>query len=404
MVEAQQPTNYCIALQPICDRNMRHVADELLYRASVVDHSAQVEDQMMATARVSNAAFYETGLDKLVGKRPLFFIAPHEWLQKPELLPPYPEQVVVEVLGNVLQQPGMLERLKGVKAAGFRLALDAFDINEQSRELLKLVDVIKMDALSELDEARIKLFRDQGIALLARRVEDMDAYRRCQALGFEYFQGYFYARPEVQQHTSTQRGSNRGAQIRILSELQKAEPDYKVLEPLIAQDPQLTLMLLKLTNSPMFRRRTEVTSISQALSTLGLDRVRSMVTTVMLANNGAASRLLLPQALTRAAMCERMAASMSGVNPREAFMAGLMSMMDLLMGLELEALLKELPLAQELKAALLFGDGKLGRVLKLVKAFEQARMLDSSHEMVQRLNGIWMDSQVWTNQVLMGVD
>jgi len=403
--EQHASENYCIALQPICNNKMRHVADELLYRSSADATFATVDDQMQATARVCNAAFYETGLEKLIGNRKLFFNAPREWILKPELLPPNPEQVVVEVLESVTGEPEIIEALKKVRTLGYDVALDDFILTTETEPLLDVASIIKVDLFEPVREEDIDLYKERGIRLLAEKVEDLETFKHYRDMGFEFFQGYFYARPEVHAETSRKgRGNNRGAQIRILKEAQEEEPDYQVMENLIAQDPQLTFMLLKYVNSAAFRRRSEITTIHQALNTLGIERVRTIVTTVMLANNGPASRLLLPQALTRAAMCEKLADGMNGVNTRTAFMVGLMSMMDVLMGTSLDELLQQLPLSAEIKNAILYRQGKLGQLLALIIAFEHAKLAGKSASLVDRLNQAWMVSQVWSNEIMMQVD
>jgi c-di-GMP-related signal transduction protein len=139
---------YCIALQPICNARLEHVADELLYRSSAKAGVAEIDDQVTATARVCNAAFYETGVEALCGTRKLFFNAPREWLLKPELLPPDVDQVVIEVLESVEGDPEVLEALKELKARGYTLALDDFVLTEATRPLLDLADIIKLDLVS----------------------------------------------------------------------------------------------------------------------------------------------------------------------------------------------------------------------------------------------------------------
>src|SRR5690554_1619294 len=404
-VESVTEENYCIALQPICDARMKHVADELLYRSSATATFAQVDDQLMATARVNNATFLESGLENLIGNRKLFFNAPKEWILKPELLPPHPDQVVVEVLESVTGEPEIVEALGKIRKLGYDVALDDFVLNDETRPLLDVASIIKVDLFEPILEEDIAEYKQRGIRLLAEKVEDLETFNRFKAMGFEMFQGYFYARPEVHKETSRKgRANNHSAQIRIISELQTEEPDYELLENLIAQDPQLTFMLLKYVNSAAFRRRNEITTIHQALNTLGLDRVRSIVTTVMLANNGPASRLLLPRALTRAHMCQLLADDTSDINPRSAFMLGLMSMMDLLMAMEMSELMAQLPLSIEIKDAILLREGRLGKLLNLVVAFEHAQLNGRSPELVIKLNKAWIESQKWTNEVMSQVE
>lgn len=94
--------NYYITLQPICDSGMRHIADEVLYRPSKTLVFSKIDNHLIATTRVVNTAFLENSLKKLVGNRKLFFNAPKEWILKPELLPPYPNQIVIKVLKNLI--------------------------------------------------------------------------------------------------------------------------------------------------------------------------------------------------------------------------------------------------------------------------------------------------------------
>jgi len=393
--------NYCIALQPICDTKMQHIADELLYRSSTTATFAQIDNQLMATARVISATFLENSLEDLIGNRKLFFNAPKEWILQPELLPPYPEQVVIEVLENVTGEPEIINALKKIRALGYDIALDDFILNDKTRPLLDVANIIKVDLFEPVIEEDIAEYKRRGIRLLAEKVEDMETFNRFKEMGFEMFQGYFYARPQVHKETSRKgRGNNQNAQIRIIAELQTNEPNYERLENLIAQDPQLAFMLLKYVNSAAFRRRNEITTIQQALNTLGLDRVRNIVTTIILANNGPVSRLLLPDALTRAHMCQSLAEETKDIDTRSGFMLGLISMIDLLMAMDMAELMAELPLTQEIKNAILLKEGRLGKLLNLVIAFEQAKLQNHSPDLVNKLNTIWLKSKKWSNEVM----
>src|SRR5690554_2146048 len=396
--------SYCIALQPICDARMVHVADELLYRATASAAGAVIDDQMTATARVCNAAFYETGVEALCGSRKLFFNAPRDWLLQPELLPPNPEQVVIEVLESVEGDAEVLAALHEVKARGYTLALDDFELTQATRPLLDLADIIKLDLLErppkdgELDE-----YRARGITLLAEKVEDLDVFEACKAQGFTLFQGYFYARPEVKRKTAVKRGRNRGAQLQILSELQRQEVDHHRIEQLLAQEPQLCVRLLRMINSAQYKRANTISSLRQALMLLGIDRLRTLVATLVLANDDPCNMLLLPQALTRAAMCQRLAAGEFNDDAEAAFMAGLLSMTGLMLNLRLQEVCDQLPLRDAIKQALLYRRGNLGKVLKLVVAFEQAALGTASDRTLIRLNHYYLDSRSWASAVLTGL-
>jgi hypothetical protein len=127
---------------------------------------------------------------------------------------------------------------------------------------------------------------------------------------------------------------------------------------------------------------------------LGLNRLRNLVTMLILANDDPCNMLLLPQALTRAAMCSRLAARDCQDNKEPAFMVGLLSMIDVLLGLKLEVLCEQLPLASSVRQALLAHEGPLGKTLHLVKAFEKSRLTNASAEAVATLNQYFLESRI----------
>lgn len=394
--------NYCIALQPICDGSMRHIADELLYRSSTQATSAYIADDeaLMATARVCNIAFYEVGLNKLVGQRKIFFNAPRDWLLNPDLLPPKSEQVVIEVLEDVVADPEMLAALLEIKHRGYALALDDFVLNEHTEQLLNIATIVKLDAWQDITPETVSFYKQQGLELLAEKVEEVEDFERLKQLGFDYFQGYFYAKPLMHAATSRERRSNHEAQIRILAALKRENLDYQQLEQLIIQDPHLTFMLLKYTNAAFYGRLAKAVTITQALTALGLRRVRGIVLTVMLADNGPASRLLLPQVLTRAAMCQQLAEETMSIDPDRAFTVGVLSKMDLMMNTPMTELLNQLSFGPEERAALLQRKGDLGHLLATVEAFEKVDGSGLINENLDRLNQLWLNSRIWVEDIL----
>ena len=395
---------YCLALQPICDLQLRHVADELLYRSSINAESAIIDDPVQATARVCNVAFYEAGISALCGERKLFFNAPRDWLLNPDLLPPDTDQVVIEVLEDIQGDPEVLAALTEIKKLGYTLALDDFVLNDQTRPLLDLADIIKLDVLHGIPTAEeLTIYQEKGLTLLAERVEDQQVFDACKALGFSLFQGYFYAKPVIDNSTAIKRGGNHGAQLQILAELQKVNVDYDALDNLLAQDPQLCIRLLRMINSPRYRRVNTITSIRQALMLLGVKRFKALVITLVLANDDPMNMLLLPEALTRAAMCETLAKDYNE-DPDSAFMAGLLSMASIMLNVPIEQLCQQMPLSLSVKSALLEHEGQLGKILKLVMAFEEARLKRVNHQAIAKLNRCYLESRVWASEILTGID
>ncbi|MCD8512445.1 MAG: HDOD domain-containing protein [Nitrincola sp.] len=207
----------------------------------------------------------------------------------------------------------------------------------------------------------------------------------------------------IDNSTAIKRGGNHGAQLQILAELQKVNVDYDALDNLLAQDPQLCIRLLRMINSPRYRRVNTITSIRQALMLLGVKRLKALVMTLVLANDDPMNMLLLPDTLTRAAMCETLARDYKE-DPDAAFMAGLLSMACIMLNEPIEKLCQQMPLSLSVKSALLEHEGQLGKILKLVMAFEEARLKRVNHQAIAKLNRCYLESRVWASEILTGID
>ncbi|MFA5664745.1 MAG: HDOD domain-containing protein [Burkholderiaceae bacterium] len=392
-------------MQPICDGELTHVADELLYRSSATATSASIapDEAAAATARVSHVAFYEIGLDNLSGKRQVFLNTPRHWLLNPELLPPNPRQLVVEVLETVQGDREILEALAHIRSLGFRIALDDFVLNKQTESLLEYADIVKFDMLQPFNVEAVVACQGRGLTLLAEKVEHYDTFKRLRDMGFSLFQGYFYAQAQTRSENAGVRGNNHMALLHLVAELQRQNTHTRKIERIITQDAQLTFLLLRYVNSAVFHYHGQIKTVFQAVQVLGLRRVRNMAITLLLANNGPASKLLMSQALTRASMCEQLAGT-QGDYPDSAFLTGLLSMMGDLLGQPLEQLLGKLALSEEIVQAVLARSGPLGSLLHTVLAFENADTQQWTPEQVDRYNQTWLESQAQTTQTLQMVE
>jgi HD-like signal output (HDOD) protein len=64
---------------------------------------------------------------------------------------------------------------------------------------------------------------------------------------------------------------------RIMAELQRKEPETKIIGEIIAQDPGMTAKILQLVNSAFFGLADHVTSPQRAVSLLGLNTIKALV-------------------------------------------------------------------------------------------------------------------------------
>lgn len=190
-----------VGRQPILDRRHHVVAYELLFRASPEENEARVVDDRLATARLISRAFFDLGIRTVVGRAQAFINLDEASLMNLliERLPP--EQVVLELLESVTPDEGILRRCRALKAKGYRFALDDFcRYNNAWDPFLEMADIVKVDVLmldpQSLSEL-VKCLKPWRPKLLAEKVESRECARRCRALGFQFFQGFFFAQPAV---------------------------------------------------------------------------------------------------------------------------------------------------------------------------------------------------------------
>lgn len=342
---------YTIAIQPIVDVNLRHIADELLYRANEAIQTATIFDNVQATARACAIAVYEIGLDKLCGSRLLFINASTEWLTNPSLAGLPSQQIVIEILEDTKPTKEVIDALHYIKSQGYKLALDDFILDEQNHAFLPFCDIVKFDISTPIPTELIKKLLKEGFTLLAERVETQEEFNKCKALGFSLFQGYFYERPKTQPALSARRSASQANQMQLLSYLYRNNVKLSEVGTLITRDPYLLNAIFKRANSAGRGSHRPATKLIDCLNIIGLRELRTLVTIVMLANNSPVSKLNLIKGLTRAFVCE-MLASQRLLDEQESFIAGLFSLMPSILDISTEELSQELELGHLIETAI----------------------------------------------------
>jgi len=364
------------ARQPIFDIEKSVYAYELLFRDSLVNAFPKGMCDDAATNQLIEGLQFNLGLENLVNNKPAFINFTHDTLldRYPLLLPK--EQVVVEILETVKPGKKLLEACQELKAKGYTLALDDYEHQEVWKHFYPLIDIIKIDyKLTSLDEIKqiIEALEPfPHIKLLAEKVENYDEFNQAVELGFVYFQGYFFSRPEVIQ--SRHLTPSHTAIANLIAEFTSPEPDLDKIAGAFESDVNLSFKLLRYAQSPLFKRRSEISTIKQAVVMLGhdeLQRFASVMFTVQFSNDKPAE--LTVMSLLRARFCESVA-SLPGQSEDKssAFLVGLLSLIDAMLDAELEELLEKLPLAENIKDTLCHKKGRLAQYLNLVCAFEQA--------------------------------
>lgn len=374
-----------IGRQPIMDGDQNLFAYELLFRNSATVNHAEILGSDSATAQVMLNAFGEIGLVEVVGNAKAF-VNFTEGLLDPKYESFFPKnQIVIEVLGSVVLNEKLMVNLKILKERGFKIALDDFILHPELKPLRHFADIIKINTsrIGPKDLSRyIEDFLEDGMILLAEKVESLDQYEFCKNIGFKYFQGYFFAKPKIIQGKALP--TNRLHLMEVLSKVYDPDVDMRKLSDAIASDISLSQKLLKFASSTGRNQRV-ITSIHDAVMQFGLARLQSWVSMVALAGIDDKPLELFRTALIRAKFCELIGERNRDFSVDTYFTVGLFSCLDALMGQEMGDLLKQIRIAPPITMAILNHDGELGLALKIVLALEAGETID--FELPQEMTG-----------------
>ena len=354
-----------VGRQPIFDADRRVVGYELLFRRADAPATSpgRLDGDLMTSTTLFSAL--GIGIGRIVGDKLAFCNADVGVLtgHVPILLPP--AQTVVEVLETVDPSPEVVDGCRRLAAQGYTIALDDVASFEAAEPLLAVASIVKVDLrLVPSDELAALLERlgRHDVRLLAEKVETQEELERCRALGCDYFQGYLLARPRLV--TGRTLDASSVARLRLAARLLEGDCELDEIERVVRAEPAMAYQLLQLAGvGAEDGLRRPVQSLREALVLLGLKRLQAWVAYLVRSAHGHTSEEDVVAALTRARMCELLAARLDSCLAGAAFAAGMLSSLDLLLGVPPAEALAPLSLDAGLEAAVLARSGPVGHVL-----------------------------------------
>jgi EAL and modified HD-GYP domain-containing signal transduction protein len=385
-------------------------AYELLYRDSGNLEEAQFVDGSRATCRLMSDAITVFGLPKLTNGRPAYINFTDSLLLNDFVRLAKPDEVIVEILEDTQVSELLVEKIKYLRRQGYRFALDDYVGDPRCAPLLPLIDVVKVDFRLTTPEKQGEIVRSlkkyKRITLLAEKVETEEEVNRAISLGFQRLQGYFFAKPTTlkAEHGSVVASSY----MRLLAELNRPSGvDFSVCAKVIHADASLTYRLLRRVQKLAYYRGNMITAIQHALVMMGADELRRW-TLLSLArdNNATKSEETVRQAYLRGAFAKRlMRCGPEKDDEEHGFLLGMFSLLDQILNVDMETLLKEIELPSEISQALLgeAEDSYYSRLLQYIRIYEDHSDTKPLPDIGLTVNGrevarLYMDSLVETDE------
>jgi EAL and modified HD-GYP domain-containing signal transduction protein len=366
-----------IARQPVLDREKEVFAYELLFRDGK-NNCYPDDDRDAATNQLLAKNYLHLGLDDIsCNKKSFINFQPERVLQG---FPPSldPENVIVELYDGVFNHDSLLSICKHVHKMGFKLAIEDHRLDPKWHDFLPYIDMIKVNTTeSDYDTVakNVHRYKDTNVKLIAEKIETQQDFSIYKDMGFDYFQGYFFARPESL--TKQNLPTSKLTLVELMGASSSVSFDIDSINSVIEHDVGLSYMLLRFINNPMINKRYQISSLRHALHYMGEVEIKKFIALLALANlSDDKPNELIHLSLVRAKFCDLVGIEKNlGTNPPLGFLVGLFSLLDALLDQDMVSLIDKLPLVDEVKVALCGGQNDLSMYLLLVKAFESGNWL-----------------------------
>lgn len=394
-----------VARQPILDKEKDVYAYELVFRDG--KEGTYPESDPRKTAYITEH-FHALGLDDISGDKTSFISFTPDALIKGLPGDLNPERVVIELNRNPAGDMGLTDACKHVKDLGFKLALDDPSILNRKTDILPLVDIVKVDLQAtrfEILEQQLPRLIDANIELVAEHINTYDDFASSQTLGFQFFQGYFFAQPEARLQRDLP--ANKLSLVDLMGESSSADFNFDRINQIIERDAALSYLLLRFINNPLINKRYKISSLRHALNYMGEVEIKKFIALLSLATLSDEKPLeLTHMSLVRAKFFDLLSGRRGvNTNPPVGFLIGLFSLLDALLDQDMPDILHQLPLAEEVNKGLLGISEEFNAYFKLVRAFESGLWLNvikvaKQLEIDQKeLHGLYNQAIVWGNGV-----
>ena len=386
--------DFLMALQPVYTRNLDVAAFELLLEDSVDKSSVDTND-LCKLILDTYGSIYQNGKVNVV---PVFLEISESILLGTDSIDIPAKQYILEITPKIKPTPEIIHTLRTLSSKGYRIALSDYQDDPVAlKPLLEVIHIVKFD-ITKLTPETIQTYatemKTQGLDLLVEGLVSQTQFRRCLELGFHFFTGDFLQKPKKGNNKPI--GNNKLLLLELLTEIQNPDSDVARLESIASRDPNLAYKLLRIINSAAFGFNREIDTLGHAINILGMEQLGRWVTLFLLEGNASQTQDLMRNMLVCGRMCEILAELTGRDKVISHFIAGLLSQLDILMEIPMDDLMKQVPLNQEIKDALLHREGSIGEILTEAENYEQGRFLQLSgivekhfYEVVYRHSTEW---------------
>lgn len=399
------PAHLFLNKQPILNTNQDLFAYHLSLELAE-DAKLSEQDWQPVMEEFCNRVAEHDGMSGLTGGKAAFYSAPLEvmeekWLPKMEDI----SQLNVEVDMSILGNKTALAKLKEIITAGAKVSIIGYENSDAYKKLLPLARFVKLDCKTFTpDELKtiISALKLQQIACVVTGIETEEEFAQFSQLGADYFQGYFFTNPIISGEKEL--SGNRLAMLKLLAEVNDPDIEFDKIVQTIGTDVGLTHKLLSAINHPSNNIPQVVETLKDAVNFMGLKRLKFWVNMMMMSEIEDVPKELLTTALVRAKFMEDLAEAQGKSAEKDRyFMAGMFSTLNAFLKASMIDIVEELPLSQEVKAALVDNSGAMGKALFVIRSLEQGNSQVMGGDIMQ-ISNAYMSANSWARKTLVGLE
>lgn len=288
-------------------------------------------------------------------------------------------KLVIQIDDSVIIHPLSMHFVQQYASEGYKIAVNEFQFSPRYLALMDNIDYIKVNGKTT-SEANLKniieIAHSMNKQCIVTNIEGKESYDAAVAMGADAFEGTYVAERMTQKaHSGGYLQSNF---FRLMVAVSKDEPDVEEIEQIISADASLTYSLMKIANSAYYALRTRATTVKQCIMTMGIGQMKQWIYLLNASNAdntmNPGTEEFLKLSFQRANFCSELSNHVKNlpISRMECYMMGMFSTLDHLIDAPMEEILAEIPLADEVREALLQKKGQCGKLYDLVLNYEAA--------------------------------
>ncbi|WP_077339052.1 EAL and HDOD domain-containing protein [Pseudocolwellia agarivorans] len=370
-----------IARHRIVDNKKNVFAYELLYRNSENNFFPSYINDSVATSRLLFNSLLVQEIERISNGALIFINTSNYYSLNYIAATLNIDNLVVEIVERTQNIVEVHRAIKDLKKKHVKFALDDYDGTEKWDGILGDVDFIKLEVEEPLIRTLFKIkklkYKYPNKKIIVERIENENTFRQLKNAGCDYFQGFFFEKPEMLKLNNIVPSQN------IMIELSNLANNKRLNFPLIyqkiAKDVGLTTRLLRIANNLLKDKNISFSSISQAITYIGEDAIKQFLMLMVMTNpvEKNISKLSIIS-LARAQFIIEMLNEEHGEYTDIGYLVGLISLLDVMLETDFETLLFEFNLSSDCARSLLYHQGVVGNLLLICKMIEKNKWFDVS--------------------------